>query len=325
MPLSYRHDGKRHDVLVRLAGVHAEAELLDLLAAHPPAEPGGPPKPEKRPPPGRGRKEKPRGPPQPPPRPAAAGPRSAHARDPQATLRRAARFRQLLFQRSLPATGLEGVGCPQPAPRPAQRRLDAGGNGGRGKGIPFGYQRCGRIAKTPLAEHRWTAGDELGRSLLPPQSGGLLPALYLWRRLATEGLDRFGDVYYAGTAPVAGQPGLADVLVGSCKGVECRFYFDPLEGQMIAMEMFADENADPCEIYFSGYRAFDGRMLPGRMYVRFGDDPYAELEIKQFQCGKSEPAAKPEEGARRRSNRAASVASKDFQFQGKRQGQKCKM
>ena len=74
------------------------------------------------------------------------------------------------------------------------------------------------------------------------------------------------------------------MLVGSHQGVDCRFYFDPAEGQMLAMELFPDENADPCEIYFTDYRLIDGRMLPGRMSVRFGDDPYAAFEIQGFKC-----------------------------------------
>ena len=103
----------------------------------------------------------------------------------------------------------------------------------------------------------------MGASLLPAHSGGLLPALYLWRRLAVEGLGRFGDVYYYGTAPLPGHEGLVDVLVGSHKGVECRFYFDPADGHLLAMEMFPDEDADPCEVYFSDYREVDGRVLAG--------------------------------------------------------------
>ena len=109
-----------------------------------------------------------------------------------------------------------------------------------------------------------------------------MPALYLWRRLAVEGLGRFGDVYYYGTAPLVGHEGLVNVLVGSHKGVDCRFYFDPAEGHLLAIEMFADEEADPCEIYFSDYREFDGRWLPGRMEVRYGDEPFAVFKIDGF-------------------------------------------
>ncbi len=74
-----------------------------------------------------------------------------------------------------------------------------------------------------------------------------------------EGFSRFGEVYYFGAAPLAGREGLADVIVGTYKGVDCRFYFDPAEGNLLAMEMFPEEDADPCEVYFSQYHEVDGR------------------------------------------------------------------
>ena len=117
--------------------------------------------------------------------------------------------------------------------------------------------------------------------MLPAQSGGLLPALYLWRRLAVEGLGRFGEVDYYGTAPLAGHEGLFDVLIGSHKGVECRFYFDPAENNLVALEMFADEESDPCEIYFSDYRQQAGRSWPGRMEVRCGDELFAVFKVEE--------------------------------------------
>ena len=138
----------------------------------------------------------------------------------------------------------------------------------------------------PSLKIEWTAGAELGKSLLPEHSGGLMPALYLWRRFALEGLDRFGDVYYYGTAPLAGHQGLADVLVGLHGGVECRFYFDPADGHLLAMEMFPDEDSDPCELYFSDYAEKDGRLLPGKIEVRYGDEPFATLRIEGFKTEK---------------------------------------
>ena len=136
--------------------------------------------------------------------------------------------------------------------------------------------------KLPATESTWTASDEFNASLLPAHSGGLLPALYLWRRLAVEGLARFGDVDYYGTAPLPGREGLVDVLVGSHKGVECRFYFDPANGNLLALEMFPDDDSDPCEVYFADYREKDGRVLPGRMEVRYGNDPFAVFKLSEF-------------------------------------------
>ena len=145
---------------------------------------------------------------------------------------------------------------------------------------------AGVSLKLPSNEMNWTPTDNLGSSLLPAGSGGLFPALYLWRRLASEGLGRFGDVYYLGTAPLIGHQGLVDVLVGTHKGVEGSFYFDPDRGQLLAIELFPDENSDPCEIYFSDYRETGGRFVPGRMMVRFGDQPFAAFKIDEFKAEK---------------------------------------
>jgi hypothetical protein len=46
--------------------------------------------------------------------------------------------------------------------------------------------------------------------------------------------------------------------------------------------MFAEEDADPCELYFSDYREVEGRMVPGRIEVRHGDAVYQAFECKQF-------------------------------------------
>jgi hypothetical protein len=143
--------------------------------------------------------------------------------------------------------------------------------------------RDGDVTLTlPSSEIPWTADSDFHTSLVPPQSGGLLPAMYLWRRLAVEGIDRFGEVEYFGTAPLQGHQGLVDVLAASHKGVECRFYFDPAEGHLLAMEMFPDEDADPCEIYFSDFHSVDGRDVAGRMDVRFGNDPFATFHLQEY-------------------------------------------
>ena len=151
------------------------------------------------------------------------------------------------------------------------------------QGGEFRFQLTDRGAslRLPVGETKWTAEGQLGASLPPAHSGGLLPALYLWRRLAVEGLGRFGQMDYYGTAPLAGHPGLADVLTGAYKDMECRFYFDPAEGHLLALEMFPDEDADPCEVYFSDYREVAGRFWPGRIEVRYGDELFAVFEVRE--------------------------------------------
>ncbi|MBN1590122.1 MAG: DUF4292 domain-containing protein, partial [Pirellulales bacterium] len=151
-------------------------------------------------------------------------------------------------------------------------------------GKPFRIElddRGGRI-ELPAGRVEWTAGEDLAGDLAPPHSGGLLPSLFLWRRLATDGLDRFGQVYYLGTAPLDGHDRLVDVLVGTHGGVTCRFYFDPDDYRLLAVEMSPDDGVDPCEVLFGDYRSVDGRSLPGTMEVRFGDEMYGRFTIETF-------------------------------------------
>ena len=68
--------------------------------------------------------------------------------------------------------------------------------------------------------------------------------------------------------------------------MECRFYFDPADGRLLGLEMFADEESDPCEVYFSDYRQSAGRVVPGRMEVRYGDEPFAVFKIDEFKAEK---------------------------------------
>ncbi|MEN6448989.1 MAG: trypsin-like peptidase domain-containing protein [Thermoguttaceae bacterium] len=308
LPLSFRHDGKRHDVLVRLAGFHGEQELLQLMSG------GEPPKPPENP------KEKPKAKaPAKKAKPLARRPKPAKQPVPEIVAKQyeASRgfanfhFNTLARQRVWDAWNA--------AAKLSDRRGAWTLAGAASSGAKFRFRVTdeGAMLNIPSGDINWTAGDELGTSPLPANSGGLLPALYLWRRLATEGLTRFGHVTYYGMAPLpypartdvpsaAKQPGtdvpsaakrpgtdvpsakplLADVLVGSHKGVECRFYFDPANGRMLGLEFFAEEDGDPCEVYFSDFRTTAGRTGPGRMEVRFGDDLFAVFTIEEFRVEK---------------------------------------
>ena len=124
---------------------------------------------------------------------------------------------------------------------------------------------------------------DLSEQLGPRGSGGLLAALHLWQRLLRLGPNQFGDVYYLGTTPVVDHPGLYDVLVATHNVVESRFLFDPQSGRLIGLEMFPDNDADPCEVYFHDYRPVGTRQVPHKLLVRHGDNIVAELQLESVQ------------------------------------------
>jgi S1-C subfamily serine protease len=292
VPLSFRRAGERRDVLVRLAGVHTEGELLEKLGQRGPdplplPEPDGKPK-RGAPQPG----QKPRDPPAPdeqaPPLPGGDARRPPpRSPPPPAVVRehfQARRgyanyyYNQLLRDRvwkgwveagDLHHRGGWSIGGPLP----------------RGGRYQFEIGDTQVRLRLPAGQSVWTATDELGSSLSPPGSGGLLPALYLLRRLAVEGPAGFGEVYYVGTAPLAGRAGLVDEVAGIQGGVEARWFFDPAKGRLLAMEFSADENADPCEVYFEDFQETGGRAWPRRMDVRHGDDLFQSFVIDRFGAG----------------------------------------
>jgi S1-C subfamily serine protease len=291
VPLSYRREGRRFDVLVRLAGVHTESDLLETLArgAQRPPMPLPKPKPGDKP-----ESPKPKPPDQdmPIPTPPDGGgplrPRAPKPVMPEIVKKHFEEkrgyanyyFNRLNRDRVFKAWAARGDFAPLEKPWMLAGPLDSGGN----YRIEIASQQV--VLTLPKEQISWPVTDELGSSLAPPDSGGLFAALHLWRRLAILGPERFGEVYYLGTAPFPGCEGLADVLVALHGGVECRFAFDPKTGLLAGLEMFPDENADPCEVFFGDYRDVGGRQFPHRIEVRFGNEAFATFRVEAVELGK---------------------------------------
>jgi len=162
------------------------------------------------------------------------------------------------------------------------------GESSDGKAFTFELTDEEARLKLPLSDFRWKTTDGFALARQPQGSGGLLPALHLWRRLAVLGPEKFGEVVYLGTMPLVGHDGLVDVLIAEHEEAECHFLFDPDEGHLLAVEFFSDPDEDPCEVHFSEFRQVNGRWLPGRMEVRFGDAPYGIFKLDEFAFEKSE-------------------------------------
>ena len=130
----------------------------------------------------------------------------------------------------------------------------------------------------PQGAVKLDATDDLDKELGPAGSGGLIAALHLWRQLLILGPEKFGDVYYYGTAPFPGIAGQADVLAATRNVAEMNFVFDPATGQLAVAEVAVDPEGDPCEIRFSDYRDQSGRQIPHRLEVHHAGAIFAHIE-----------------------------------------------
>jgi S1-C subfamily serine protease len=130
----------------------------------------------------------------------------------------------------------------------------------------------------------------------PINSGGLMMALYHYHRFLTQGAKGFeGEFVHAGSEPFyplpadgAAPASLAalrvdtDVLRTRHGPVACKWYFSKKDQQLAGFETYVTKDTDPCEVYLSDYKAVDGRMLPHRIEVRHGDKRYAVLTVAKY-------------------------------------------
>ena len=146
--------------------------------------------------------------------------------------------------------------------------------------IHLGDEECN--IELPTGDTKITISDEMDFDLNPPGSGGLLPTLHLWRKLLLGSPGKYGAVTYLGAAPLPQRQGLYDVLLGVGERVDTLFYCNPADGTLECMEMYPDEESDPCEVYFGDYRQEQGRLLPHRIEARFGDQVFGVFTLNDL-------------------------------------------
>jgi S1-C subfamily serine protease len=304
VPITYRRDGKEYETRVRLAGMHRQGELEELLDVEQqsplPDQPrrGDPPQPPDQPNPD---KQPPRDSPAPDDKPKTPEDRR-RARRPrsQAKLPKAVRpfyeaapgyanywFNRYHLQRVWNSYLARGDFAETGWNWNVAGQAVAGGD------VAIELSENEGSIVLPAGE----SGEEFGPSLTetsgPPHSGGLLAALHLWQRLLLLGPRRFGEVFYLGTLPWGQDEKLADCLAATHAGVETYFYFDPEAGNLVGIQLYLSDEDDPCEIYFADIRGVNGRSLPHHWVIRHGDDVFADIVIKSYDFGAANSQSSP--------------------------------
>ncbi len=287
VPLTILRDGKEHDLLVRLSGVHAREKLIELVQKQAaqdrkqpkPNAPGEDPEkgPKKQPSePG----QEPEGEPDPP--------NSPHS---SKTPLIPAEIAKLIEEKTGYANfyfnqqNLERVwnGCRSDGDfRNVTGTWTLKGQAADAAAVVFQLGAVESVATVPAGRSTVVAGTDFSEQLGPAGSGGLLAALHIWRKVLIEGPHKIGDAYYLGTQPLRGREGLYDVVVVTYDVVELHLSFEPGSGRLVAVEMFPEVGKDPCETYFDDYRDVNGLRLPHRAVVWHGDVMFAEIEFAEF-------------------------------------------
>ena len=269
VPLTYRRENKSDSIYVRLAGVHGREQLIEKTLGRP-AQPMPLPKPGEQ-----GRKGQPKQP---------QLPRMEPLKLPMPEVVKKVfeekhGFANYFFNRQEQERVLKLWKPPGDA-KGSRGVWSFVGHLQSGKEVRFRVGDSEAELKAPTGDSKWSLGPKFADAFQSGSQNGLLAAMFLYRLMALDGPKGFNDSYYLGTLPLPTYEGLFDVLVATYRGAECWFYFDP-RGRLTAVEIYADEHADPWEIHFAQYRDVDGHDLPGHVAVD-GIGSVFEFNFDQF-------------------------------------------
>ena len=263
VPLVYRRNGRRETILVRLARVHAPAELARLAAG---GRPGGD---EELPPEDHAA-------PEPAARPLPPAVAERYEQRPG--------FANFFFNRRERDRVWRAMAADREAGQ--ERSWEIAGQLEEGGEFRIELTDGDCVCDLPTGTSTLNASADLDAAAVPPGSGGMLAALAIWRRLLVEGPEKLGHTNYWGTAPrdpwaidPAGGD-LCDVLEVAAAGIEARVAVDDA-GRLVGIDLWTSPLAEPCEIRVTAPLAADDR-LPGRLEVSRGGEPFGTFLIESF-------------------------------------------
>jgi len=271
VPLTYRREGETFDVEVRLRGLHDQSQLFDLVQQ----EAKKPSKPHN---------EKPKD-----------SPEEEPQKKPKMSdlFKKKAKIPEVVAERYEARRGFANYWYNHQRQQQlwSQYRGDYAGAGydwkitaelANGESLVLETSKKKSTCRMPTG---FTAADfsqDLETQLSPPGSGGLLLTLHLWQRFLEKGLRQFGEVHYLGQLPSEPDGQLLDCLVGIYAGIETRFLFTPGTGDLVGIEVFPDENHDPCLLRFSDFAEVQGETLAKRWQVFHAGSLYADFKINEI-------------------------------------------
>jgi S1-C subfamily serine protease len=122
--------------------------------------------------------------------------------------------------------------------------------------------------------------SELYDGIVARSIAGMLPALDAWRRMLADGPKKFGESYYLGSVPLGGERPLRDCMVGIDGELEVHWLSDPASQAVEVIEVFADRDEDPAELWLIRQDASDS--MPTGLELRYGVEKVLGLRVKSW-------------------------------------------
>ncbi len=128
----------------------------------------------------------------------------------------------------------------------------------------------------------WIKKDGMTKAITAQQTHALLGGLHIWRQWSRSGARSLGDVQYWGEAPLEGRRPLVDVVRATIADIECQIFLDKKDGRFLMIEMSAEAENDPAELYFDKYVDQDGLKWPSQIRLQFGTESKLQLSLDRF-------------------------------------------
>lgn len=296
VPIAFARDGRRQEILVRLAGVHGEDELLEKMATALPPPPPAPPAPSEN---ENGEEQgadgaaddgaAPDDASEKPAEESAEKPSDMKGADgkpiPQSSAKQIVPregFANYFYNQKNQIRMFETLKATSPAASPIWE-IRGKADVANAQDVIIRLSDEGLLLTVGAKEYPIASTADRFDSVDGKAGAAMLPALDNWRRLLVRGTDRFGDVYYLGTAPFLGQRPLRDVLVGTADELETRFISHPESGRLEAVELFADRSEDPAELILDWTGSTAEKPFPTSMELRYGTEVYLRITVDSWQ------------------------------------------
>lgn len=117
----------------------------------------------------------------------------------------------------------------------------------------------------------------------PPGTGGLLTAFDQLKQLLSRGSEAFSVVYYVGSEPLDGVGPKVDVLQTEVGLVHSRWFFSQQTGRLVGFDSSLARDVDACEIRFHSVDDFQSLRFPSAFTVRSGQQEFGSFRVNAFE------------------------------------------
>ncbi|MDZ4684477.1 MAG: trypsin-like peptidase domain-containing protein [Planctomycetaceae bacterium] len=126
----------------------------------------------------------------------------------------------------------------------------------------------------------------------PPKTGGLLTALAQFKQMVTAGPQSFSVCEYLGSEPLDGHGPRCDVLLTQTAQVQTKWLIRQSDQRLIGFDTALTRDVDACEIRFGDTTIIEGKPFPSPFTVRSGGAEFSTFRVTAIELSPALSAGK---------------------------------